>query len=159
MTDQKLKTELKPCWKCGANVELKAEKCPECESLNPAFSQSEMFGGTLVLLFFAAIAIFLFTKCTGSAKPDFTEEDRRKGYHCLRAWDGSHDAFKRDVKSQMRDPKSFEHIETKISLRKNGQHYIFMDYRAKNGFGGMTVGKAKGTVDSETCRHEVLIIK
>ena len=52
MVDQQIPKAMKPCRKCGHNVEVDADKCPECGTLNPAFSQSEMIGGTLALILF-----------------------------------------------------------------------------------------------------------
>lgn len=79
-------------------------------------------------------------------------EERRKGFHCLSGWDGSHAAFKRQVKSMMRNPSSFEHISTKVTpVNDAGTHTVIMEYRAENGFGGMTVGSALGEYSSTNC--------
>lgn len=79
-------------------------------------------------------------------------EEKRKGFHCLSPWDGSHDDFKRLVKASMREPKSFEHIETRITpVDEDGNHQLRMTYRARNGFGGMNVSEAYALVDNETC--------
>lgn len=87
-------------------------------------------------------------------------ENRRSGFHCLSAWDGSHPAFKRAVRDQMREPKSFEHIETRVTaVDKNGYHKIFMSYRARNGFGGMNVGTATGVYASSGCAFQVLAVE
>ena len=42
-------------------------------------------------------------------------EKKRKGFHCLSAWDGSHRGVKTYVEERMREPDSFEHIETRIT--------------------------------------------
>lgn len=79
-------------------------------------------------------------------------EERRKGFHCLSGWDGSHAAFKRQVKSMMRNPSSFEHISTRVTpVNDAGTHTVIMEYRAENGFGGMTVGSALGEYSSTNC--------
>lgn len=89
---------------------------------------------------------------SGSSKtPAEKAEDRRKGFHCLSGWDGSHREVVRRVKSRLRDPDSFEHIETRITPNKNGEHTVIMQYRAKNGFGGMTVGSALATIANSDC--------
>lgn len=86
-------------------------------------------------------------------------EDRRKGFHCLSKWDGSHAAFKQEILDQLRDPDSFDHVETRVTpVGGNGRHQLYMDYRAKNGFGGMNFGTAKGYYDHETCEHVVLTL-
>ena len=69
--------------------------------------------------------------------------NRRKGFHCLSAWDGSHRGVKQYVENNMRDPDSFEHIETSITpVDQAGKHTLLMKYRARNGFGGMNVAIA-----------------
>lgn len=79
-------------------------------------------------------------------------ENRRLGFHCLSAWNGSHRAFANLVKDQLRNPKSFEHMETRVSpVKPDGRHAIIMTFRAENGFGGMTVENAVGFYDHETC--------
>lgn len=78
--------------------------------------------------------------------------ERDQGLHCLSPWDGSSSQLVAMVKPQMRNPKSFEHIETRIGPKdKNGQHKVAMKYRAENGFGGMTIGYVSGKVSNADC--------
>ena len=87
-------------------------------------------------------------------------EDRRKGFHCLSQWDGAHTEFKRFVKSQMRNPDSFEHIETRVTpVDEDGRHTLMMQYRAENGFGGMNVSSALGTYSNATCDFQLLSLE
>ena len=47
------------------------------------------------------------------------------------------------VKARLRDPDSFEHVQTAIGARNaQGQYPTLMHYRARNGFGGYNVGLA-----------------
>jgi hypothetical protein len=79
-------------------------------------------------------------------------EDRRKGFHCLSAWDGSDRALVDAVKESLRDPSSFEHDETRITpVSPQGQHFLTMTFRAKNGFGGTNVGVATGIIRQSDC--------
>lgn len=89
------------------------------------------------------------------------EADRRRaGFHCLSSWDGSHSDFKRAAKSQMRNPGSFEHIETKITpVDGDGRHIVFMTYRAENGFGGMSIGTATASVKQSDCSFTILSLQ
>lgn len=88
------------------------------------------------------------------------QEKRLKGFHCLSAWDGSHTDFKRRVKNAMRNPSSFEHMETRIApVNEDGQHILIMTYRAENGFGGMNVGRATGVVDNATCAATIASVE
>jgi hypothetical protein len=70
----------------------------------------------------------------------------------LSAWDGTYSALINAVKENLRDPGSFEHVETRISeIGEDGRQEVIMRYRAKNGFGGMNVQYAKGVLFSLNC--------
>ena len=80
------------------------------------------------------------------------QEERRKGFHCLSEWDGRHRGLANLVKAALREPPSFEHVETRIGPRgENGRHFVLMTYRARNGFGGMNVEQARAEISSESC--------
>ena len=82
---------------------------------------------------------------------------QRAGFHCLSGWDGSHRAVKRGVKNALRDPGSFEHVETRITAAdSSGVHTLFMTYRARNGFGGMNVSTAKARVRNAGCGATII---
>ena len=121
-------------------------------------------GGFIVVIVFGV----LMYSCIGGGESTQDASDRsaqeaidkRKGFHCLSAWDGSHAPFKSDVKRRMRDPSSFEHIETRVTpVSSSGLHNVYMDYRAKNGFGGFTVGTATGVFNNSDCRHTVISVQ
>ncbi len=87
-------------------------------------------------------------------------DDRRRGFHCLSDWDGSHADFKSMVRQTMREPDSFEHIETRITpVDDKGYHSLLMDYRARNGFGGMNVGRAAARVRQSDCSFTILAVE
>lgn len=84
-------------------------------------------------------------------------DDRRRGFHCLSAWDGSNPSFVKQVKEQLRNPDSFRHAETTIGpVLKSGNHAVKMTYRAENGFGGMNVETAIAAVDQNTCEATII---
>jgi uncharacterized protein (DUF1684 family) len=88
------------------------------------------------------------------------EEERRSGFHCLSSWDGSHREFRNAVRDRMRDPDSFEHIETRVTpVDEDGMHTIIMQYRARNGFGGMNVGTALGQYRNAGCGFVILTVE
>jgi hypothetical protein len=92
-----------------------------------------------------------------AAKAAAEIERRDAGFHCLSEWDGSHDAFKKAVKKAMREPDSFEHIETLITpVNAEGYHTVQMEYRARNGFGGMNVSAALAKVRNSDCGATIL---
>lgn len=72
-----------------------------------------------------------------------TITEQEKFNRCFSAWDGSNKDLVQRVKANLRDPSSFEHIETRF-VKINGGLQLTMFYRAKNGFGGMNIEKAKG---------------
>jgi len=78
-------------------------------------------------------------------------ENKRKGFHCLSPWDGSHRQVARTVENSMRNPDSFDHVETRITPVKDGQHVLTMKYRGQNGFGGMSLESVIATIDNKTC--------
>ena len=73
-------------------------------------------------------------------------EDRQQGFHCLSAWDGSHADVVALTKGALREPDSFEHISTRVTpVDEDGLHRFIMEYRARNGFGGMNVAASTGS--------------
>ena len=85
-------------------------------------------------------------------------EKKRKGFHCLSSWNGSHRSIVKYVEKGLRDPDSFEHIETNIwPVTPKGEHQLMMRYRAKNGFGGMTIGKVVATVKNSDCSATITL--
>lgn len=79
-------------------------------------------------------------------------KDKRFGLNCLSSWDGSLVEFRDAIKAQMRDPDSFQHIETRVlPVDDRGRNTIMMNYRSRNGFGGMNVGQAIGEFSNSTC--------
>lgn len=77
-------------------------------------------------------------------------EDRRKGFHCLSPWDGSHREFELLVKRHMNDPDSFEHVSTRVTPVQSdtGRHTIIMEFRGRNAFGGVVTNTAIGSYSS-----------
>jgi hypothetical protein len=88
------------------------------------------------------------------------EEDRRAGIHCLSGWDGSNSSLVRQVEAGLRDPDSFEHVETKIApvQDETGKHRAIMQFRAHNGFGGTNIGYATGLVDPISCDASQVVV-
>lgn len=98
-------------------------------------------------------------KASPSAPPpkQVMSDEKRRGMHCLNSWDGSHWKMQNEIRRRLRNPDSFDHIETRIApIDKAGNHSIFMTYRAQNGFGGMNVEQAFGVVDNAECELHTL---
>ena len=156
---------LKTCPMCAEKIQSAAKVCKHCgHKFTAAELKSEdtasALGGCLVILVLGALVY----SCSGMGESSEekaarekketaqTAEDRRKGFHCLSGWDGSHSDMVTQVKRILRDPSSFEHAETRITpANAQGKHQIAMTYRARNGFGGMNVDVARGEVDQTNC--------
>lgn len=99
-------------------------------------------------------------KAEADAAAQKIADDHRMGFHCLSPWDGSHTEVVTMVSQAMREPDSFEHIETKmLPVDKDGNNTLFMSYRARNGFGGMNVATAVATIDNKTCKATLLSLE
>ena len=93
-------------------------------------------------------------------KADEDAEDTRKGFHCLSAWDGNHDGMEAQVRDRFNDPNSMETLSTRITpVDDFGDHYIIMEFTAKNAFGGVVRNTATAIVDNETCEASDLLIE
>ena len=80
------------------------------------------------------------------------EKERAFGGHCFSTWDGSYRPLVQAVEPRLRNPDSFEHVETHgTRIDANGNHRIIMSFRAENGFGGLNLGTASALVRSEDC--------
>ena len=80
---------------------------------------------------------------------------------CFSAWDGHHRKFTDLVKTKLNDPGSLEAIETKYRTYPNaeGLHYVYMDFTAKNLFGGRVRHLAKGWFHPKTCETILISIE
>lgn len=103
---------------------------------------------------------FVVVNC-GSPPDDHAKlaasEEHEKGLDCLTGFDGpglrlSHPALVSGLKETLRDPKSFEHVETRVGAKDaEGNHLVIMQFRAENGFGGMNLGYASAEMRNGTC--------
>jgi hypothetical protein len=117
------------------------------------------------LLIFFIILVILYiigflvpdnkNKSTSKTENKKEIEEKQKGLHCLRGWDGSSRELVDYVKKNMRDPDSFKHRETRIGPNINNTHFIHMMYSGKNGFGGVTVEGVSGKLSSDCKLIEV----
>lgn len=78
-------------------------------------------------------------------------EDNQKGFHCLGGWNGDQRYVTNAIKKSLNDPSSFDHEETRVARMKDCRHSFVMTYRAKNGFGAIVLGMAKGSYSNSDC--------
>jgi len=97
------------------------------------------------------LAILMLGWCASLGDSNEPAEPRDPRFECLSAWDGSHPQLTEHVRGRLRNPRSFEHIETRVGQIEDGRQAVYMEYRAENGFGGMTVGAAMGVIVHPSC--------
>ena len=148
-----------PCPECAEPIQRAAKVCKHCGA---QFTQEQIdarpkgapgcSGGMIAAGAVGLVLLFAIAGVTGESEPKvYTEAEKQAGFHCLSDSSGKHYAFQRSVQGMLRDPDSYEHIETRITPVKDGKHTIFMKFRSRNGFGGMNQSMAVGTVDTKTC--------
>ncbi len=175
-------SKLVECPACNNPISVNATSCPKCgeplsEGQGEEKVKEDQKNGAIGCVVLIILAIFggwyFFTdseeeklakeiaqKAEIEAAAIKKEADTKAGFHCLSSWDGSHIYVKNTVEKQMRDPDSFEHIETRITpVSKEGTHILSMKYRARNGFGGMTPGEASAIVTNADCSAVVLSVE
>lgn len=154
------------CPACAEQIAVEALKCKHCgENFTPAMvqlrkdeNQMKNMLGCGILAALAVIVLAASMNSDNKNQPEINSQkmaeradEERRGFHCLSLWDGSHNGFTAQIKSKLRDPKSFEHDTTKIAPVEDGMHFITMDFRSRNGFGGMTTGYAIGQIRNDNC--------
>lgn len=98
----------------------------------------------VVLLFFAFVGYLAISGRSPSPNgAQLIAED------CSRKGDSPE--FISAVKRELRDPSSFDHIQTIIAPEQNGKHAIRMQFGANNGLGIATASVATGWLSPGTC--------
>jgi hypothetical protein len=83
------------------------------------------------------------------------ERDKELGLHCLSPTDRRHFKLIENVRSHLREPNSFEHVGTSVSLPDEAGHQrLLMRYRARNWFGSLTDRKVEARLYSN-CEFEI----
>jgi len=141
--------KLMTCKSCGKEISSKAESCPHCGHSYKKSSKDTNIGcGGLIALIVIIFIIYSLsnddkpTKATPS-KPLTRQELVEKQFS---AWDGSHYALERLIKKNLKDPDSYEHIETRFG-DKGEYILVYTKYRARNSFGGMVIEEMGAKVD------------
>lgn len=76
---------------------------------------------------------------------------------CFSAWDGSHRGVVDVLMAGLRDPDSYEHISTRYGDDGENHISVRMNYRARNGFGGMNIGEVVARAHIDKCDEVVII--
>ena len=160
---------LVPCRKCGNGNNFNAKTCPKCGAVTISKKKQSalwLFWSKIILTFIVSILVLVLVIVNSKSTPEEqaqqkeeaallvkkNAERRQKGFHCLSNWDGAHGLVKNKIERTLREPDSFEHVETKITpIDAYGNHTLHMTYRAKNGFGGVNVETAIATIKNSNC--------
>lgn len=139
------------CKKCKADVPFGENKCPSCGTKQVPVYLSVI---VVIWLFFSVWAFLSWgDNNEPNIKVPLTIEEKVEQQ--FSAWDGSHIKLAQYVKETLKDPKSYEHIETTFTptplTDENKNQYITvnMQYRAKNSFWGYMVEIYKAFFDVE----------
>ena len=144
---------LAKCKACGHEVSKKADKCPNCGE--PLKRKSVGCGGAIGAVFLFVVIWAAVSSITdrqeGSTtpKPPLTAAEQRVEQISgqFSAWDGSHRSLEKSVKVSLKDPDSYQHVETSYIDKGSEGIDVVMTYRAKNSFGGYVVNRAAATYD------------
>ena len=109
-----------------------------------------MIKGIFGVLLFLGIYGALFSGNDSSTKAESTPVEPK--FKCLSAWDGSYPDLKRHTKKNMKDPKSFDHRETRITPIVNGYQNVFMEYAGRNSFGGIVIEFVGARIRNSDCK-------
>ncbi|AYJ84700.1 hypothetical protein D3Y57_01015 (plasmid) [Sphingomonas paeninsulae] len=83
--------------------------------------------------------------------------EHHDGRHCLSTIGGEHSGLVVAFKQTPREPDSLEIINTRISeVDAQGNHNLVMSYRARNGFGGISIGTLEAEVKNSDCSFTIL---
>lgn len=143
--------QMTKCKACQATISEAAVTCPQCG--NPNKKPRTQYGcGTLIgvlVLGFIVVSVWTGNGSQPSkpkAPPTAAELRQQKIENQFSGWDGSHRHLERSVKASLKDPDSYQHIETRY--KDNGDSIsVFMNYRAKNSFGGYVVNTVVAKYD------------
>ena len=161
------------CSDCGHQISPKAESCPSCgaprllKPSQPALAPPQDFfkatesvlKSVIGLIIIVGVLTVLFGGEADAPESTVVQEQRILTPEELRqqrieeqfsGWDGSHRNLEKYIKRFLNDPDSYEHSETRYNDKGNYLEVLTV-YRAKNGFGAMSIGavKAKVSLDGE----------
>ena len=128
----------------------KLYKNPQSDAdLFESIYKSPIFKFVLIL----TIVLLVMNECFKSNRADSDyEANSPKGRieKHFSKYDGSCISFKSFIKENLKDPSSFEHVETRYNDNNDGTVIVYMKYRAKNSFGAIVTEIAKCTLNTSS---------
>jgi len=109
-------------------------------------------------LFVALVVLGKLSDCGGSDSASYESEPAPKKEMTLQdsielqfsAWDGSHRGMEKAIKAQMKNPDSYDHVETQYKIIGEGNEngvralYVVTTFRGTNSFNAVITQQAKG---------------
>ncbi|TZF83664.1 hypothetical protein FW774_09320 [Pedobacter sp. BS3] len=123
----------------------------EASSVSSEPTSNQKYGCIIGIILLAAIGYY--SQSPSEKAADKARQDIESKFS---AWDGSHIKLVEYVKPRLRDPSSFEHVETTY-IDKGDEIFVTMHFRCKNGFNGVNNCYAYAYCDKAT--GEVLSCK
>lgn len=143
------------CPECKKDMSSTASACPHCGYAKRKRKPMGLGTGIVLVVFVAIVAgQFVDTPPTTAKAPEPKVEKTAaqlradKIQAAFRITDGSHFQLTRHIKKNLKDPDSYEHIETRYGIEGDTVN-LATTYRAKNSFNGFVVSTAtaKANID------------
>ena len=139
------------CSSCKKDVPEGAKFCPACgraietekPKKNDDWRNLGIAGAIIVAVFFLASTGDTESEREPKAQPSAREQRINRGFSI---WNGSHRALTGQNKANLKDPSSFEHVETRYTDHGDDTLTVTTHYRAKNSFGALVVGHVTAKV-------------
>jgi hypothetical protein len=128
------------CKECGNQISKSAVSCPTCG--NTKLHARQYGCGPIILIGFVGLVIYnMVNPSTYKAPEPKTREQKIAALFI----GGSATHCKYWIKSQLKDPDSYEEIETHYTAHENYVD-VFIKYRAKNSFNGFVIDQGTCTL-------------
>jgi hypothetical protein len=115
---------------------------------------------TILYFLMGGIAfLYIIGSISGRSDTTKTEDPKNEIEKHLSELDGSCPKFKRYIKDNLKNPSSFEHVETRYVDNSDGTAIIIMKYRGTNSFNAIITSYAKCTLNIYTGEFSNVIIE
>ena len=120
----------------------------------PENSKSDTIICYIIVVILVCVWIFNTCSISDEKKIDSKQTIENKITNQFSAWNGYHRGLVRLTEEHLKDPDSFQHINTRHwkNLKDGvfvGTITVVMEYRAKNSFGGYVIGNIAAVYDIE----------
>lgn len=155
------------CWQCAEIINAQALACPQCLAKQRKLMKhpSDVHPWKWAPLVAIVMVLVIFILAIDAVRnPEIQPAEIAKPAvnpaspygDCVamaRAW-----KFESAIKGRLRNPASFEHVESRIGPVDDGAFAVIMTYRATNGYGAVDTAIAMGEVRLRDCAVKVTSI-